>query len=188
MKATWKRILTAILCAAILITGLATMTGIDTAYAAKKHPLKVTFNGKSVTLAKDIGEEAHATSLDTLEEKWGKPKAKINKMEGTAAYTWKKGKTSIMLTVYNDGGTCISVNIPDKNGSILGIKTGMAKATALKNLKKATGLQEGEEGIYVYEEYGNPKIDEIINIPISIACKVYLKDGKVTNIYYKKYL
>lgn len=180
MKIIFKRIIAVILCSIIAIASART----STAYAAKKLPLKASFNGKSVTLSKDVSG-APDIKLKTLKKKLGNPKKKKN--DGVTTYTWKKGKTSVEYWSNSDYDG-ITVDINDKNGSILGVKTGMKKDTALKNLKKATRLEESTEGIYVYDEPHNSQFDEIIAIPISIACKVYLKNGKVTSIYYQSSL
>lgn len=63
-------IIAMILCAIITVTSF----GTDTAYAASKTPLKVTFNKKTVTLAKDASTMTTSVTVKTLTKKWGKPK------------------------------------------------------------------------------------------------------------------
>ena len=128
MKKLFRTMIAAILCAAIAIASI----GTDTAYAAGKVPLKVTFNKKSVTLSKDINESIKKVSLKILKKKWGKPKKKTN--DGYTTYTWKKGKTSIRYSAgkFSD----IDINIEDRNGEMFGLKIGMTKDAALKRTEK----------------------------------------------------
>lgn len=90
-------------------------------------------------------------------------------------YTWKKGKTSIEITDYDveKGGVgSISINIEDKNGSLCGVKTGMKKDDAIKNLQKSLGKKAvSEDGEYIMALTGP-------YMPVQIG----LSDGKVSSI------
>ena len=93
MKTAWKRIITAILCAAISASGLCT----DAVYAAgKKPPLSVTLGGKSVDLVwvpEDGGEES--ASIDEIVEILGEPDQKEKMDEFFTYYLWENGKSGI---------------------------------------------------------------------------------------------
>ena len=93
MRATWKRIIAVILCAVIAIAS----TGTNTAYAVKKTPLKVTFNGKSINLIKDM-YSGDAPKIKELEKKWGeacKKKVRTFLLMKTTIPFWKENRQAI---------------------------------------------------------------------------------------------
>lgn len=136
-------IIAMILCAIITVTSF----GTDTAYAASKTPLKVTFNKKTVTLAKDASTMTTSVTVKTLTKKWGKPKKEVCEgdplcggRDGNTTYIWEKGKTTITYTIpvdveFTHGGKQIWIYSYDKNLKILGIKVGMKQKKAEKILK-----------------------------------------------------
>ncbi len=77
MKKTFTCMIAIMLCAILTITGICT----DTAYAAEKTKLKLTFKKKSVTLTvndEKTGDESlmngiESVEINTLKKKWGKP-------------------------------------------------------------------------------------------------------------------
>lgn len=187
MKTTLKRIITVILCAVLAITS----TGINTAYAAQKLPLKVTFNGKSATLSKDLTADDRGTvKIKTVKTKWGAPKKEKN--GGYIYYTWKKGKASIQIGDDNGYIGSIHIEINDKNASVYGVKVGMKKDAALKKLKNATGIKTvksisdddyewmNEKGIY------NGSESIIVNSATYMPISFSLKNGKVSSIYWMR--
>ena len=137
-------IIAMILCAIITVTSF----GTDTAYAASKTPLKVTFNKKTVTLAKDASTMTTSVTVKTLTKKWGKPKKEVYEgdplcggLDGNTTYIWEKGKTIIkyIIPVDETFGSLrkrIEIHALDKNIKILGIKVGMKQKKAEKIEKK----------------------------------------------------
>lgn len=73
MKKKITTLVSVLLCIILIIAGIST----DTAYAAKKTPLKVTFNKNTVILAKDINTKPEKPEVKTLKSKWGKPEKEI---------------------------------------------------------------------------------------------------------------
>ena len=174
MKKTIQSILSMILCAMIVITGIKT----GTAQAAAKTPFTVAFQKKSVTLAEDVFGDIHITPKE-LEKKWGKPKKTTE--DSDTSYTWKKGKTSIKYSVNTKTFTMISIDIKDKNGEFLGVKVGMKKATVLKKLKKVLGVTEAD-----ITKNDN---EEILWLPLSgVIPNIGFIDGKVSHISYCGYV
>ena len=189
MKKLFKSIIAAVLCAVIVIASI----GTNTAYAAKKTPLKVTFNGKSINLIKDM-YSGDAPKIKELEKKWGEAgKKKLDTYY--SEYTWKKGKTSIKITDHGDGYVGgVTVSVKDKNGAMCGIKVGMKKETALKKLQKLFG----EEKVIIQTEGQSISVDENNNPVLEgeptgdgehiLVCIGYapfgpeLKNGKVSSI------
>ncbi len=176
MKTLLKSMLAAVLCAAMITAGISTGAGTACA-ASKKAPLKVVFDKKAVNLIKDLNTSTgrgDTPKLKKLEEKWGSPSKKKDE-SGMTTYTWKKGKTSIEITDYDveKGGVgSISINIEDKNGSLCGVKTGMKKDDAIKNLQKSLGKKAvSEDGEYIMALTGP-------YMPVQIG----LSDGKVSSI------
>lgn len=167
MKILLKSMLAAVLCAAVIIAGIST----GAAYAAEKEvPVKVTFNKKNVTVTNKV-------TVKSLKKKWGKPQKETN--DRSTIYSWKKGKTSINYFDYSNA-QMLEVNILDKNGKMFGVKVGMKKDAALKNLKKTYGVKKsnitsaGEEG------------KEALQIPVpSLAAWVYFENEKVSGMYYQ---
>lgn len=195
MKTLSKRIITAILCAVIAITGI----GSSTAYAAgKKLPLKVTFNGTSVNLLKDMKKDDYASEkVETIEKKWGKPSKKEAVDDAYIEYTWKKGKTTIGFTLNTEHNSLFMyhIDIKDKNGALCGLKVGMKKEMVLKKMQKMFGkknvivVKEGQ-GLS-YEDDGKPvPLGEPtgdgdfvwVNIDGYPSITVLLKNGKVSSI------
>lgn len=186
-----------ILCAFIVLSGIST----ETAFAAnKKIPLKVTFNGVTVNLVKNLrSEDDSSPALSSLKKKWGTPKT-AKQGEGDYAeetHSWKKGKTEIKLSYvpvgpYSEkkGGfnTYVGVVIEDKNGSLWGVTVGMKKDTALKKIKKALGTDKvyktldgkDQSKVFIVE---NKKIIAA-NTGVYMPVNFVLKDGKVTGIYF----
>lgn len=152
MKRKVTTILAIILCAIITVTGIYA----DTAYAADKTPLKVTFKGKTVTLTEDVDVKPAAPNVKTLKNKWGKPKKEIQHdnsedetMETSIRYTWTKGKTTIMYHIqkyrepmWTSARTYIRIDSSDKNLKVNGIKIGMKKSKAEKILKNLQTIDE----------------------------------------------
>lgn len=199
MKTTLKRIIAVILCAIIAIAN----AGANTAYAAGKEiPLKVTFNGASANLIKDLetsGGRGDTLSLGALEEKWGEPSKKRDDgiKSNTAATTtlmWKKGKTYIAILctdpeLENSEAGSITIDMKDKNGAVLGVKVGMKADKAFKILQKTLGKKKVELGKKKgYQIKIVKKISEATCIqayagpylPIGIG----LKNGKVSSIHF----
>ncbi len=199
----------AALCAVITVSGI--LSGATASYAAeKKQPLKVDFCGKTATLMKDVYQwkQGSQVKIKTIEKKWGKPGKKEPGFDnGTWDYTWKKGKTSITMNNYSGtalgdvGG--ISIEINDKNASIYGVKVGMKKDQALKNLKKAVGsekvivLKEGEwptgedkDGCLISLTSGSGEATgdkEVIHVAMGPYLPMQIEltaGGKVKKIYY----
>lgn len=156
IKRMLKVTLAVALCTIIAVYGAS--PGAETTCAAETKPaLSVNYCGKTVKLIKDIYGKEVRVKVEAMEKKWGKP----NKKEKAYAndyefwYTWKKGKTSIVVDNFtggdpgNAGG--IHIDIKDKNASICGIKVGMKKQKALKKLEKTIGkekfivLKEGQQ-------------------------------------------
>lgn len=169
--------ITAVLCAAVVIAGIRTESGTACA-AAKKVPLKVVFDKTAVNLIKDLnGGHGDTAKLKKLEEKWGRP-SKKKAGDGTTSYTWKKGKTSVEVNDYLAEKGCIGsihISIEDKNGSMCGIKIGMKKTDAVKKLQKLFGKEkvevvEAEDGEYILATSGY--------LPVHFG----LSDGKVTDM------
>ena len=74
--------------------------------------------------------------------------------------------------VETGGVGSISINIEDKNGSLCGVKTGMKKDDAIKNLQKSLGKKAvSEDGEYIMALTGP-------YMPVQIG----LSDGKVSSI------
>ena len=155
MKKITKSILTSILCAVMILTGI-TASNTSTVYAAsKKTPFTLTFNRKTVTLSDDLNDSLENgidnVKFKTLKSKWGK--ASISQIyTDYGSYTWLKGKSYV--TYHRDFRSSSSVDhiiyeAFDKNVSICGIKVGMKKSTVLKKLKKLVDT----ENIDVHEEY-----------------------------------
>lgn len=190
MKTTWKRIITAIICAVIAITSIET----SMAYAAKKKiPFKVAFNGTSVSLFKDINPGDYS-KLKTVEKKWGKPSKKETVGDSYATEcTWKKGKTSIHLVGRNADDCVIrfSIDIKDKNGALCGIKVGMKKETALKKMqnmfgKKNVTVEKYEDGQSVEVPKSEQTGDDesiIVYLPICLPIVFELKGGRVSYMH-----
>lgn len=160
----------AILCVIITVTSF----GTDTAYAASKTPVKAAFNGKTVTLAKDIHAKS-TTKVKTLTKKWGKPKKDVyedSDLSGekykTTTYTWKKGETKIEYNLpekeFGSNTKCIRFESHDKNFKILGIKVGMKQEKAQK----------------ILEDLGGETGDYFETTSISLSCGY--TDGKVSMI------
>ncbi len=194
MKTTMKRHITALLCAALVMTGLEA----GTAYAAgKKTPLKVGYRGTTISLIKDLGTSTgrdDTPKLSSIKKKWGNPKKGTS--EGMTTYTWKKGKTSIEITDFDagkDGVGSITVDIRDKNGSLCGVKVGMKRDAAVKKLQKQFGkkvvlvVKEGQQidmkddGSYIATGKATGEGETIYvyagpYMPVSIE----LENGKVT--------
>lgn len=107
MKTAWKRIITAILCAAVAAYGLCT----DAAYAAgKKPPLSVTFDGKSVDMVRVNGDgdgDEESASIDEVVEILGEPDQKEKLDEFYTFYLWENGKSGISFAHYVNGDTDI---------------------------------------------------------------------------------
>lgn len=184
MKKKLTAILAMILCAVITVAAI----GTNTAYAASKTPLKVTFKGKTVTLTKDITKAA-TTKVNTLTKKWGKPKKEITEAnelwDGCATYSWKKGETDIYCILpfgegFGSNQKSIHINTRDKNVKVFGIKVGMKQAIAKKILENLGGetTDKGEYGSTVVDlseaggiwlscSYSNGKVD-------FISCVVFL--------------
>lgn len=139
MKRKVTTILALLLCAIITVTSICA----DTAYAAEKTPLKVTFKGKTVTLVKDINEKPAAPKFKTLKSKWGKPKTSMREND-FQYYEWKKGNSTICYNISNVprsermgcDRTYIRIDAYDKNIAINGVKVGMKQEKAEKILKK----------------------------------------------------
>ena len=194
---TMKSILAFILCACIAVSGI----GLETVSAAgKKIPLKVGFKGETVNLIKDLKDssgQGDSTKLSSVEKKWGKAKGK--KQDGMMTYTWKKGKTKILVNNFdaeeNDIGG-IEIDIKDENGSLWGVKVGMTKAAALKKIKKALGtktvlgLKRTDDGLWeidgklpksgVYIAASEETIDAYTGVYMPVTFTI--KDGRVTSI------
>lgn len=156
-------IIAMILCAIITVTSF----GTDTAYAASKTPLKVTFNKKTVTLAKDASTMTTSVTVKTLTKKWGKPKKEVYEgsplydgLDGYTTYIWNKGKTTITYVSPVDETFCglrkhIDIHSSDKNIKIFGIKVGMERKKAEKIEKKLGNYApyygcENEKVNYIY--------------------------------------
>ena len=169
-----KRILS-IFMALCVIAGL--VLGAQTEVSAKtKKTVKVTFNGKSITLDTDRGQKARKEpkTLSAVENKLGKKSRMATDDDGVYgnAYVWEKGKTTIAISEdeANNGLGGISITIKDKNGSIDGLKVGMTKAKAVKKLKNAYGsthVQVSKNSIYVDN---------------TVMFGIELKNGKVSEI------
>lgn len=163
-KNTIKRIAAIVLCMVIAVTGLNTQT---VSAASKKLPLKVTFNGKTASLVKDVREysysESDYPSIKSLETKWGKAKKSFYENGPTPdhkypQYTWKKGKTKIAVCKYDaesKGIHYFAIEIKDKNGALCGVKVGTKKDTALKKFKNAFGIKKLKEGENMFTDGGN---------------------------------
>lgn len=139
--------------------------------AKAKKSLKVTYKGKTVTLVKDIINNAGRNKSITLakcEKAWGKAKKKNT---GTAYYDWKSKKTKISLTDFDAPAGAVGsiyISVKDKSSSIAGIKVGMSKAKAIKKLKKTFGSKNvsayskyiylGSTIVYVSFEIKNGKV------------------------------
>lgn len=170
MKRKVTTILALILCAIITVTGICA----DTAYAADKTPLKVTFKGKTVTLAKDVNVKPAAPKFKTLKSKWGKPKKTENELY--TDYVWTKGETTIGYYVckvpkeelIGCQRTYIRIDSSDKNLKVNGIKIGMKKSKAEKILKN----------LQTIDNNGNPWF---LDSEIRVSCS-YNNKGKVNFI------
>ncbi len=211
LKRIVKAMLAVALCAAMAVSGIGTGAAVSHA-AEKKQPLSVNFCGKSAVLVKDLNQaekQGSQVKFKTLEKKLGKPDKKEAGYDGSKdawTYTWKKGKTSIMVNNFtgtvpgNIGG--IEIEIGDKNASVYGVKVGMKKETALKKLEKAAGsekvivLKEGEwpqgeekDGKYSLTSGAGEAVSdsEVIHaamgpyLPLQIELTA---SGKVKKIYY----
>ncbi len=183
MKTLLKSIITAVLCAAVVIVGIRAESGTACA-AEKKVPLKVVFDKTAVTLVKDLndtkynpGRVGESAKLKKLKEKWGGPSKKEVSENGLTYYTWKKGKTSVKVNDQADKGYIggISIDIGDKNGSMCGIKIGMKKADAVKKLQKLFGKEKVE---VVEAEDGEYILATSVYLPVHFG----LSDGKVTDM------
>ena len=173
-----KRILSIIM-ALCLIAGsvLGTQIGVS---AKNQKGIKITFNGKSVTL----GNSQEPKTLKAVEKKLGKKTrlAKGDEEWAGYAYVWEKGKSnliimqpSIAMPDQEDylGYACLDVN--DKNISVAGVKVGMKRATAYKKLKATYGKKIVKQqkkgkiytGITVDAELGTPIEYEIKNDKVS---------------------
>lgn len=176
MKNKLTTILAMLLCAILTITGI----GIETAYAAEKTPIKITFNKKTVTLAKNINTKPKQPDFKTLKSKWGKPEANEiiapdwntyeDRLYGIM-YSWKKGESGITYHIsetprdkrIGSDRTYITIGIFDKNIKVNGVTVGTKQKKAEKILKKLT-KNDGE-----FSES---------DIRISYTCE----DGKVSSI------
>ncbi|MEY8335528.1 hypothetical protein AALB53_20900 [Lachnospiraceae bacterium 47-T17] len=140
MKHISKSILTAILCALIAIT----VIGADTAWAAEKTPLKVTFKKKTVTLMKDINEglkESKFPTVKALQKKWGKPEKKVDETGSYTDYIWEKDGSYICYTIpkKHEVSKQFVFITEDKNLEMFGLKVGMKQAKAQKLLEDLGG-------------------------------------------------
>lgn len=173
MKKKMTMLIAMLLCAILTITGICT----ETAYAAEKTPLKVTFKKKTVTLAKDINTKPVQPKVKTLKSKWGSPKKETyydneadKTMKTSESYTWTKGKTTIYYNIQHyrepmwfSSRTYIRIDSSDKNLKVNGIKVGMKQEKAEKILKNLGG-NDGEflaSGIRVMCSYENGKVSYI---------------------------
>ena len=164
-----KSIIAIALCMVIALTGLDART---VSAAENKCPVKVTFNGKTVTLVKDQNDWESTPTLKTLKSKWGKPKTKTDD-SGVKYYTWKKGKTTIQIMDFmaNENGIGFTeIQIKDKNGAIWGVKVGMKRAAAIKKIEKATG----------------EKIPNDVDHIFAGGVNFMIKNGKVSEISYAR--
>lgn len=146
---------------------------------------------------KDSSGQGDSTKLSSVEKKWGK--AKVKKQDGVTTYTWKKGKTEILVNNFDAeenyiGG--IEIDIKDKNGSLWGVKVGMTKAAALKKIKKALGTKtvlgkkRTDDGLWeidgkipksgVYIAANEETIDAYTGVYMPVTFE--LKNGKVASI------
>lgn len=196
---TLKAAAALVLCVCIALSGI----GTETAFAAnKKIPLAVTFNGKTVTLVKNLRSEenycpALTSALPSLKKKWGTPKKVKDGDDASSTYStyiWKKGKTELKVHVESYKGkkgevvSYVEGAIEDKNGSLWGVKVGMKKDTALKKIKKALGTNiiyktlddQDQSEVFIVE---NKKIISA-NTGVYMPINFELKNGKVTGIYY----
>lgn len=169
-----KRILS-IFMALCVIAGL--VLGIQTEVSAKtKKTVKLTFNGKSITLDTDRGQKnrQEPKTLSEVENKLGKKTRKGTEKDGGygETYVWKKGKTKIVISedVGGNGLGYASIEINDKNGSMDGLKVGMSKDKAVKKLKNAYGskhVQVSKNSLFVDN---------------TVVFSVDFKNGKVSSI------
>ena len=166
MKKKMTTLLAMLLCTILTIAGICT----DTAYAAEKTPLKVTFNKKTVTLAKDINTKPAAPKVKTLNKKWGKPEKSVNDY-GSTFYTWDKGKTTVYYYVSNvpkterfgSERTYMQITSTDKKFAVNGIKVGMKQKKTEKILKNL-GMNDDEfleSGIRITCSYEKGKVSSI---------------------------
>lgn len=143
----------------------------------KLQPMKVAFKGKTVTLFKDTLPTAknQCATMKKVQKAWGKGKKKP--YGSSYSYTWKKGKTEIMVTDnwYKGRVGGMTISIKDKNASMMGVKVGMTKAQALKKLKKTFGSRVKN----IKFSDGTPAI-QIENT----MCSFSLKSGKVIRMSY----
>ncbi len=164
MKHILKSTIAMFLCAVIAVTAI----GLDTAYAASKTSLKLKFNGKTITLAKDVNEKPAKPKIKTLTKKWGKPRKDV--LDNGVYYLWENGKSYVEYYI-SDGPiedipserTYMHVFIGNKNESICGIKVGMKQEKAEKILKDL-GMKDGkflESGIRISYYYENGKVTSI---------------------------
>lgn len=178
MKKTFTCIIAIMLCTILTITGICT----DTAYAAEKTKLKLTFKKKSVTLTvndEKTGDESlmngiESIKISTLKKKWGKPT--VEKGEYSAVYTWEKGKSRIAYTDnFNQPHfSNFTVQIKDKNVSFGGLKIGMKKSEA----EKIINGFDCSEKIMSKNSFFVTLLD---HSRISISCSY--KKGKVSEIF-----
>lgn len=159
-------------------------TGIcaDTAYAADKTPLKVTFKGKTVTLAEDVDVKPATPKVKTLKSKWGKPKKEVYRdniegktIEVSRSYTWTKGETTIAYNIqkyrepmWTSVRTYISIDSFDKNLKVNGVKIGMKESKSEKILKN----------LQTKDKNGNPWF---LDSGIRVSCS-YNDKGNVSSI------
>lgn len=199
MKRPFKSLIAAVLCAVIAITGI----GMDTARAAEsKPPLKVTFNGTSVSLIKVLGDGSEkAVTVGAVVKKLGSPDKKEKIDDFYTRYVWKKGKSSIEFTNYKqsedaDDFLChFDVHLQGRKDALFGIKVGMKKENALKKLKKTFGKNNvcaAKEGQVINFESGKPvpqgkpdgKGEDIFVYAYSnvLSLRFSLKDGLVSSM------
>mgnify|MGYP001142773486 CR=1 FL=1 len=97
MKKKLTTLIAMFLCAIMTLTAISP----STAYAASKTPVKATFKGKTVTLAKDINKKS-TVKVKTLSKKWGEPKKDVYEDSDFPGetYTWEKGNTWIQCCCY----------------------------------------------------------------------------------------
>lgn len=193
-----KRILSSIFALCMVFSMLLTAQVNVSAKSAKG--LKITFDGKSVTL----NTKSEPKTLEEVEKIWGKKTRLAGDGEewNGYAYVWEKGKSKITIMqalgitdgaggaeglgevdgLYKvDGLGYASIEINDKNISAAGVKVGMKGTTALKKLQKAYGkknvkqIKNGKTYTEIYVNSGN-------GMPVSYN----IKNGKVSNIYWMR--
>lgn len=190
MKKKIKSMLVLILCTMFVMTGIIS-TGTDTAYAASKTSLKVTFKKKTITLMKDMNKAPTRPKVKTLTEKFGNPKketwhenADDETMETATHYTWTKGKTTFVYHIQKyreptwfSSRTYIEIRSMDKNLTVLGVKVGTKQKTAKKILEKLGG-KTNADGSYteLNLEYESKDLTSALRVGFDYS------NGKVSSI------